>query len=181
MSLCIVIAWLTSLLRMTAIAVSLNSLMAQPLTLPVLAAASVLGAGAILFSIRSTKEQDGGAHMFQNPLDLKFVLGLGALIAVIVVAAKIASDRFGQAGLLTVAGITGFADVDPVTLSTARLAGVSVTPQNAAQAILLAAAANVLTKVVATWLGGWRFALPLTVAGVLTIGAGATALFFFGT
>jgi len=181
LSLGIVIAWLTSLLRMTAIAVSLNSLMAQPLTLPVLAAASVLGAGAILFSIRSTKEQDGGAHMFQNPLDLKFVLGLGALIAVIVVAAKIASDRFGQAGLLTVAGITGFADVDPVTLSTARLAGVSVTPQNAAQAILLAAAANVLTKVVATWLGGWRFALPLTIAGVLTIGAGATALFFFGT
>ena len=78
------------------------------------------------------------------------------------------------------AAVSGLVDVDPVTLSAARLAGVSVTPENAAQAILLAAAANLVTKMTAAFMGGWRFALPLVAAGVLAIVAGAAAMFLLG-
>jgi uncharacterized membrane protein (DUF4010 family) len=101
------------------------------------------------------------------------------LIAVISVAAKVASEMFGQGGLLAVALLSGFADVDPVTVSTARLAGTSISPVQAAQAILLAAGANLVTKMGAIWIGGSRFAVPLTAVGVLAILAGAAVLFLF--
>jgi len=180
LSLGIVIAWLVSLIRVTAIAIAVNSQLAQPIAVPVLAAVLALGVTAVFFWLRSAKEHDGGAPVFQNPLDLKFVLSLGALISVVVVAAKVASDSFGEAGVLTIAAITGIADVDPVTLSTARLVGVSLTPQIGAATILLAVASNMVTKITATWIAGWRFGMPLTVAGVLGITAGAFGLFLFG-
>lgn len=180
LSLAIVIAWLTSLVRMTAIAVAINVLLLRPLAGPILTAALILAIAALYFQIRSGQEKNGAPLAFQNPLDLKFVLSLGALISVVVVVAKIANDTYGQSGLLGLAAISGFADVDPVTLSAARLAGVSVTPENAAQAILLAAAANMVTKMAATFLGGWRFALPLVAAGVLAIIAGAAAMILLG-
>jgi len=64
-----------------------------------------------------------------------------------------------------------------VTVSAARLAGSSITPEQAAQAILLAAGANLVTKMGAIWIGGWRFAAPVTAAGILALLAAAAALF----
>jgi len=180
LSLAVSVAWLTSLVRMTAIATAVNSLLLRPLAGPILAAALILGIAALYFHIRSGQEKDGAPSSFQNPLDLKFVLGLGALISAVVVVAKIASDTYGQSGLLALAAISGFADVDPVTLSAARLAGVSITPENGAQVILLAAAVNMMTKMAATFIGGQRFALPLVAAGVLAIIAGAAAMYLLG-
>jgi uncharacterized membrane protein (DUF4010 family) len=180
LSLAISIAWLTSIVRMTIIAVGINAQLLRPLAGPVLTAALILGIAALYFQIRSGQEKDSAPSSFQNPLDLKFVLGLGALISVVVVVAKIASDTYGQSGLLVLAGVSGIADVDPVTLSAARLAGVSITPENAAQAILLAAAINMMTKMAATFIAGWRFAVPIVAAGVLAIVAGAAAMLLLG-
>jgi len=59
----------------------------------ILAAALILGIAALYFHIRSGQEKDGAPSSFQNPLDLKFVLGLGALISAVVVVAKIAATR----------------------------------------------------------------------------------------
>ena len=177
LALTICIAWITSISRMSALAIGINSVLLEPLLVPVLAAIAVLGIAALYFYLRSPPNHTGAKEAFGNPLDLKFVLSLGALIAVIAVAAKVASDSLGQAGLLAVAGLSGFADVDPVTVSSARLAGASITPDQAAQAILLAAGANLVTKMSAIWIGGWRFAAPVTAAGILAVLAGAAALF----
>jgi uncharacterized membrane protein (DUF4010 family) len=177
LALTICIAWITSISRMSALAVGINRALLEPLLVPMLAAIAVLGIAALYFYLRSSPNRTGAKEAFGNPLDLKFVLSLGALIAVIAVAAKVASDSLGQAGLLAVAGLSGFADVDPVTVSTARLAGASITPDQAAQAILLAAGANLVTKMSAIWIGGWRFAAPVTAAGILAVLAGAAALF----
>jgi uncharacterized membrane protein (DUF4010 family) len=179
LALTICIAWITSITRMAALAIGINSALREPLLVPSLAAILVLVVAAIVFYVRSASDRDGAEQVFRNPLDLKFVLSLGALIAVISVAAKLASEMFGQRGLLAVAFLSGFADVDPVTVSTARLAGTTISPDQAAQAILLAAGANLVTKMAAIWIGGWRFATPLTVAGVITIVVGAAFLFLF--
>ena len=176
LALTICIAWITSISRMSALAIGINRALLEPLLMPVLAAIAVLVLAALYFYWRSAPNHTGTEQTFRNPLDLKFVLSLGALIGVIAVAAKVASDSAGQAGLLTVAAVSGFADVDPVTVSAARLAGSSITPDQAAQAILLAAGANLVTKMGAIWIGGWRFAAPVTVAGILAVLAGATAL-----
>ena len=177
LALTICLAWITSLFRMSALGVGINRALFVPLLAPVLAASAALGIVALYFYLRSKPNHTGADPSFRNPLDLKFVLSLGTLISVIAVAAKVASDSLGQAGLLAVAGLSGFADVDPVTVSSARLAGTSITPSEAAQAILLAAGTNLVTKMSALWLGGWKFAAPVTAAGILAMLAGAAGLF----
>ena len=179
LALTICVAWITSILRMSTLAIGINRAMLDPLLFPVAMAVAVLGVAAAYFYFTSAPDHAGAKPSFSNPLGLKIVLGLGALIAAIAVAAKAASDALGQAGLLAVAGLSGFADVDPVTVNAARLAGSSISLEQAAQAILLAAGANLVTKMSATWIGGWRFAAPVTAAGVLAILAGAAGLFLF--
>ena len=179
LALTICIAWITSISRMTALAVGINNMLLEPLLAPVVGAIAVLGLAALYFYWRSASDRAGAEPPFTNPLDLKFVLSLGALIAVIAVAAKVASESLGQAGLLAVALLSGFADVDPVTVSSARLAGTSITPDQAAQAILLAGGANLATKMSAAWIGGRRFAAPVTAAGILAMLVAAAGLFLY--
>src|SRR5262245_23514775 len=179
LALTICLAWITSIFRMAALATAINPVLLEPLLMPVIAANAVLALAALYFYVQSVPDHKGPKHSLQNPLDLKFVLSLGALIAAIAVAAKIASETLGQAGLLVLAGLSGFADVDPVTVSTARLAGTTITPDQAAQAILLAAGTNLVTKMMTTTIGGWKFAAPLTAAGALAGLAAAAAMIAF--
>jgi uncharacterized membrane protein (DUF4010 family) len=179
LALTICIAWVTSISRMSALAIGINQMLFEPLLAPVAGAVAVLALAALYFYFTSVRDGAGAESSFENPLDLKFVLSLGALIAVIAVAAKVASEALGQAGLLAVAGLSGFADVDPVTVSSARLAGTSITADQAAQAILLAAGANLVTKMSAIWIGGRQFAAPMTAAGILAILVGAAGMFLF--
>jgi len=171
------IAWIVSLARMTLIACVITPSLIVPLGVPIAAAIVVLTIAAVLLRYVSGDGQSNpDGTMFENPLDLSFVLGFGALLAVITVAAKAASAIFGEAGVLGLAGISGFVDVDPITLSVAKLAGASMTLRAAAQAILLAAAANMVTKtVVAVSVGGIRFGWKLVLAGLIALLSGAAA------
>jgi uncharacterized membrane protein (DUF4010 family) len=70
----------------------------------------------------------------------------------------------------------GFVDVDPITLSAARLAGGSIMVGTAAEAILLAAAQNMVTKIAARMVvGGYRFGRKLALNGVLAVPSGTLA------
>ena len=179
LALTICIAWITSISRMSALAIGINQMLFEPLLVPIIGAIAVLALAALYFYLTSASDHTRAEPLFKNPLDLQFVSSLGALIAVIAVAAKVASEALGQAGLLAVAGLSGFADVDPVTVSSARLAGTSITPDQAAQAILLAAGANLVTKMSALWIGGRQFAAPVTAAGIVAILVGAAGMFLF--
>lgn len=174
LAIAICVAWMTSLTRVTVIALGINPVLALPL-LPAMAAALAVLALAVAFFARAAKGAKGAAQVaFDNPLDLVFVLKFGVLLAGITVAAKLASEAFGQAGLLGLAGVSGFVDVDPITLSAARLAGNGVTPLVAAQAILTACAANLVTKLVLpVAVGGWRFGVKLAMVGIAAILGGA--------
>jgi uncharacterized membrane protein (DUF4010 family) len=166
---------------MSAIAIALNSALLVPLLPPILVALGVLGAAALLSHRREDDPKSSFETLFKNPLDLETVLSFGALLSVIIVAAKILGNLFGEAGLLALAGFSGFVDVDPITLSSARLAGGSITLIAATQAILLAAAANMMTKMSITMLvGGLRFGWSLALAGVLAIASGAIVLLVMG-
>jgi uncharacterized membrane protein (DUF4010 family) len=177
----ICIAWMASLIRMTAIAIVLDPDLFAFLAPPIGAGLLVLGLAAAYFHHQAGHEKAPSGHLFENPLDLRFVLQFGTLLAVIIVATKVLRSMFGDAGLFALAGLSGFVDVDPITLSVARLAGVSIMVATAAQAILLAAAANLATKMTVTIVvGGFRFGWKLALAGVLAIASGALALVAMG-
>ena len=170
-------SWMMSLARMTAIASALNFALFRPLIYPILAALAVLGVAVAAFFRRTAGERETIEANVDNPLDLGFVLRFGVLLAVVLVAANILSNSFGSAGLFGLAGVAGFADVDPITISAAKLAGDTVTPQQAADAILLAGTANMLTKIVVPLaVGGFVFGIRPALAGVLALIAGGAVL-----
>jgi uncharacterized membrane protein (DUF4010 family) len=81
-----------------------------------------------------------------NPLEFNAALIFAALYVVISLLSTWIGDKFGASGLLWLAGIVGFTDVDPFVLSLAQ-GGVATIPlTTAAAAILIAAASNNLLK-----------------------------------
>jgi uncharacterized membrane protein (DUF4010 family) len=56
-----------------------------------------------------------------NPAELKSALVFGLVYAGVLLAVAFARDRFGTAGLYTVAALSGLTDMDAITLSTSRL------------------------------------------------------------
>ena len=109
----------------------------------------------------------------RSPLDLLGALRMVALIGGVILISGLTLRNFGSAGLYVVAALSGLADVDAITISSARMTG---NPQVSATAILIAVTSNSLVKAfLAAWIGrpiiGARFLIP-TLAG---IAAGAAA------
>lgn len=109
----------------------------------------------------------------RSPLDLLGALRMALLITGVILLSGLAQRYFGAAGLYAVAAVSGLADVDAITISTARMTG---NPQDLARVILIAVAVNGCSKaVLASWVGragvGFGFLWP-TLAGVA---AGALA------
>lgn len=82
-----------------------------------------------------------------NPAQLKTALVFGALYALILIGVAAAKDYFGQGGLLLVSIISGFTDVDAITLSLANTlnrGGIEV--DNAWKYMLIASFSNLAFK-----------------------------------
>jgi uncharacterized membrane protein (DUF4010 family) len=83
----------------------------------------------------------------ENPAQLKSAIVFGVVYAAVLLAVAFARDRFGKAGLLTVAALSGLTDMDAITLSTSRLVrGGGLDPDSGWRAILLASLSNLVFK-----------------------------------
>lgn len=112
-----------------------------------------------------------------NPAELKSALAFGALYALVLLAVAFARDRFGTAGLYTVAGLSGLTDMDAITLSTSRLVeGGGLDPGTGWRAIVLASMSNLVFKagIVAAlgsrqllWRVGLLFGITLAGSGLI--------------
>jgi len=172
----VAVAWTVSLLRMSTIAIVLAPGLAWPL-LSVLLPPSLflLGMAALMFR-RSATVSESSPLQLTDPFRLTEVLKFGALLAAVTLAAKLAGTGTQQLGLIPLAAVSGFVDVDPITLSVSRLAGGSVSFAYAATVILIAGAANLVCKTaLAVALGSREFALYLTAAAI-GVGVSAAAL-----
>ena len=127
---------------------------------------------------REAEEEDepGKGAALTNPFELRWVLGFGALLAVVLVLSKAATQMFGASGGVVFAAVAGIADVDAITLSMTQLAGASALESELA--ILVAVVANSLSKSVLAFVGGGRRFALLYLAGNLVAIAAAVAMFF---
>jgi uncharacterized membrane protein (DUF4010 family) len=169
----IALAWAVSLLRMTAVACALNYALLLPLGIPSAGAALALIGASAMFFARGGGSAEGKRFSLSNPFELKTVFVFGFILALVLAASKILIEQFGAGGLFAFAAISGLVDVDPIVLSSARLAGDSVTTAHAAFAILIAATANIVAKsLIAVSAGGLRFGIPLGLAGIAALALG---------
>jgi len=174
----ILIAGLVMIVRVGIVALALNGALRDVIAPPLLAGAVVLAGGSALLLLTNTQQENPELRV-ANPLALGTAIKLALVIAVIMVAAKIAVGAAGQAGVLLIAALSGIADVDAVTISMARLVGQSITIELAAQAIILAVAVNTLSKaVIAASTGGSGVAWPVGLTSVAAV-AGLTAGMFW--
>ena len=156
--------------------------MAMPL-LPALAAgALVQAAAALLLGLRRGDTGNRDARdTLGNPFELGAVLRIAALLAAVGLLGEVAAARFGGAGAMVVAAITGLVDVDAVTLSMAELVPRATVPAPAAAlAVAVAVASNTVAKTAYAFaLGGARFGTSFGGGAIAGLAAGAATLWLW--
>ncbi|HVX57074.1 MAG TPA: DUF4010 domain-containing protein [Candidatus Saccharimonadales bacterium] len=164
----IVASWAVSLIRIAVLATVLAPSLLHPLGIPAAGAAAVFVAGgAILYRFAVSDSADAKLAL-SDPFDLWMILRFTAVLAVIMVAAEWLSHLYGPSGLFGLAAISGLADVDPITLSTAEAVGTKLTDAYGGAVILVAAGSNLIAKcVLAAVFGGFRFSVPLLATGAV--------------
>jgi uncharacterized membrane protein (DUF4010 family) len=148
----------------------------QGLAAPLGAAAVLSFASAFFWARRTgTARTQTQAMASRNPLDLWFAVRFGALLALIMFAARAAHGLFGARGLYVVAAISGVVDVDAITLSLSSMVNQGqVRMGTAIVAILIPAAVNTLVKPsLMTLLAGSRAAIKVWIPLCIALAAGA--------
>ena len=134
-----------------------GAVLARPLLLPMAAMILVL-VGYSGWIYRSGTMQVGGGEMpVKNPFHLKRAAAWGLALATVLLVSAAARAWFGDRGLMVAAGLSGLADVDPITLAvSSQVRGVGLPATTATLAIVLAIGTNTLAKSGFAWISGGR-------------------------
>lgn len=113
---------------------------------PVLGAMLLTSVAAALALLWRGRGAVPASPVFRNPFELLPALQMGAIVAIVMLLSRLLYVLAGDVGLWTVAAISGLADVDAITLSSAELARREAAATSATVAILIAVAANTAVK-----------------------------------
>ncbi|MCG5515586.1 MULTISPECIES: MgtC/SapB family protein [unclassified Ectothiorhodospira] len=171
----ILVACATMFPRMLVVSSLFSWDLARQLLFPVLAMMTLSYALAALCWKLSSPAAHEESPGLTNPFELKPALIFAALLAGIILLSQGLSEHFGDAGIYTLAAVSGLADVDAITLSLADMTDGQLSLEAATLGILIAAFVNSLVKgALAMGIGGW--ALGYRVAGTLSLSVGAGLL-----
>jgi uncharacterized membrane protein (DUF4010 family) len=164
-----------SFLRVVAIAAALQSTLLGLIAPPLLVATLVAVVAGLLPLRGQARRHKPAAHTaFVNPFAFWSVIVFAIFLGLVVVAARIIGERVGATGVILGAAIAGFADVDAITVSVAKLTTISA--RNAALAILAAVATNMVSKlIVGVLIGSRRFALYVAAFTLACFAAAGSA------
>ncbi len=170
------------MVRVGVIATAINWTL-SPAVIPSLASAAIILVSGAAILLLASPQREAPRLQIDNPLALATALKLAAFITAVLLATAIVRPMVGNAGALLVAGLSGIADVDAVTIAMARLGGGSgVEHTLAAQAILIAIAVNTICKaILAGWTGGGKIGGLVTAVSLLALAGGALAAHLSGT
>jgi len=141
----VLVASATMFLRVLVLVAVLNFELFAGLWIPMLAMAVVLAGAAAVYDRRSKRTRIDSFQL-RNPVELGQALQFGLLLAVILLATQAARAWLGEAGLFLVAGVSGIADVDAITISLARVTGGEMAARSVSLAVFVATLVNTLTK-----------------------------------
>ena len=153
-ALAIMIAWTVMFGRVLVEVAVLNTELLRIVWIPIAAAGAVgiLYSLFLHFSQRASEKDD---LEFSNPFDLLSAIKFGLLYAIVLVVARTGQLYLGNTGVYITSLLSGLADVDAITLSLAQISLTgTIEIHVAAQAIVLAAIANTITKGSMVMIGG---------------------------
>jgi len=144
------------------------------LFVPAVAMGAVLyGSAAFLWWFMGPLEADSDEARLQNPLQIAPAIMFGALLILVMLAAKGMEAAFGETGIEALAGVSGIADVDAITLTLAKMGRSEIAVELAAFGIILAGAVNSIVKGAMTIaIGGAKFGVRVAIPLVIAAGVG---------
>lgn len=146
-------------LRVLILAAILAPPFAMALALPLsLAAATAAGFVAFIWYTARTTTMASDEVAYSNPFELTQAIKFALFLAFTQILERFLSDKFGAAGLYSLAAIAGLADLDAITLSVARNVPAGPDLRHAVIGILLAVASNTLVKSIFILRAGGIFA-----------------------
>lgn len=132
----------------------------------------------LCFFIWKTAKKVKGKVQLSSPFTLGPALKFGVFFAVILALVKLADAYFASRGVYLVSFISGFADVDAITVSLSQLAKDSIALETARKGIILAALTNIAVKGgIAYWFGGKEFGRIVLGLFAVLIAVGLVVLF----
>jgi len=174
-----VLAGSVTFLRILVLTSVFSRSLATTLAVPLIAMAAVGLAGALALRLAAPSHGDSRPDIREiaNPLELGTALKFGAFLAVVTVVIRYFQDWFGTAGVYAVAALSGFTDVDAVTISVARMTHGDLALMAGAGAIVTAASVNTAIKAgIALVVGGSRVGLRVTAVYLAVLAAGGLAV-----
>lgn len=114
-----------------------------------------------------------------KPLDLVGSLVFGLIYTIILLVVSYANENLGERGILISSAVAGLSDIDAITISVSKLAGVRLDLSIAAIAVLIATISNTLVKMgIGIWAGSQTLRKDLYLGyGVIFITALLALLF----
>lgn len=113
-----------------------------------------------------------------NPLEMTSAIMFAVIFLTVLVVTQWVAGRFGNTGVLVLAGIMGAADVDPFILGLTQTVGVTLDIGTAALAVIIASAVNNLMKGVYAVIFGARRTGQLSLVLLTFFGALSVILFW---
>ncbi len=126
---------------------------------------------------RVAMKSEAVAEEESPPSEMKSAVTFGLLYVLVLFAVSFARERFGHAGLFTVAAVSGLTDMDAITLSTAKLANAGQLDAGTAwRVILTGGLANIAFKAALVLALGSRALIKPALLGFGAVFTGGAAL-----
>lgn len=126
------------------------------------------------------KSESNAEVVHKSPFTIGPALKFGAFFVVVLFSLKIAQMYFGNTGIYVASMLSGFVDVDAVTLSMAAIAGIEIAEKVAATSIMLAVISNSIIKMGYSFVfGSKEFSRKLSLIMIIMVVLGVLALFVF--
>ena len=124
-----------------------NPQITEIVLLPYLAAVAYGGVFSYYFYKKSQKSvQSSISKLEKNPLELNEAIKFALIFAFIYALVEYTNTKYGNLGIYIVSFISGFTDVDAITLSLGELSKKSLGLEYAATGIAIASLSNTVTK-----------------------------------
>jgi len=163
--------------RVLVLVAFVNPPLVREVAFPMVGGAAGGIAAAFALWRRSRRTEHAGALPVGNPFELGAAVRFALAFAVVLVGSKAAATYLGTAATYAAGVLAGTADVDPIALSMAKLAGKAVSDHVAATTIFLAAMSNTIVKaVLSVVLGGPGFGRRVAVAHAVMLVSGGLGL-----
>ncbi len=168
-----VLSNVATVIEMALVLAAISPPVLRLLRVPLIAAGIVATVyGALLMILSARRRVSQHAHP-GHAFSLKTALGLGGMIAVVLLLSAALNAWFGERGVLAAAAVAGFADTHSAAVSVASLVAANkMAAREAVVPILAGLTTNTVSKVVfASVAGGRRFAARVVPGLMLMIAA----------